>query len=141
MQELSRRPHSCPWQPSSAVVEELVRQRKLLKLMGGRHRGWLLPAPSTAALILARHGLVRSRRRSRRAHPGCPKTVPQGPDDIWAADDKGQFRLKNRRYCFPLTVSDLAGRYVLGVEAHPAISLERTRPGRGFGMMIGWPGR
>src|SRR4030065_153247 len=48
----------------------------------------------------AGQGLGRSGRRSRRAHPGCPKTVPQGPDDIWAADDKGQFRLKNRRYCF-----------------------------------------
>jgi hypothetical protein len=52
--------------------------------------------------------------------------VPQGPNDIWAADYKGQFRLKNGEYCFPLTVSDLASRYVLGVDAHPAISLERA---------------
>jgi transposase InsO family protein len=70
--------------------------------------------------------LVHSRRRYRRAHPGCPKTTPQGPHDIWAADYKGQFRLKNGQYCFPLTVSDLASRYVLGVDAHPSISLERT---------------
>jgi len=135
-QELSRRPHSCPWQTEPAIAEELVRQRKahphwgprkLLNLMGQRHRGWRLPAPSTAARILARRGLVRGRRRTRRAHPGCPKTVPQGPNDIWAADYKGQFRLKNGQYCFPLTISDLASRYLLGADAHPAISLERTQ--------------
>jgi hypothetical protein len=71
--------------------------------------------------------LARSKRRFRRAHPGCPKTVPHGPNDIWAADYKGQFRLKNGQYCFPLTVSDLASRFLLGVDAHPAISLERSQ--------------
>jgi putative transposase len=135
-QEQSRRPHSCPWQTELAVVEQLVGlrkahphwgPRKLLNLMQERHRDWELPAPSTAALILARQGLVRSRRRYRRAHPGCPKTVPQGPNDIWAADYKGQFRLKNGQYCFPLTISDLASRYLLGCDAHPAISFERTQ--------------
>jgi hypothetical protein len=33
----------------------------------------------------------------------------------------------NGKYCFPLTVSDLASRYILGVDAHPAISLERSK--------------
>jgi hypothetical protein len=60
------------------------------------------------------------------ARPGCPKTTPQGPNDISAADYKGQLRLTHGHYCFPLTVSDLASRYVLGVDAHPAISLDRT---------------
>ncbi len=50
-----------------------------------------------------------------------------GPNDIWAADYKGQFRLKNAQYCFPLTVSDLASRYLLGVDAHPAVSYELTQ--------------
>jgi transposase InsO family protein len=134
-QELSRRPHSCPWQTDAVIVEELVRlrtahpswgSRKLLALMHRRHRGWGLPAASTASLILAREGLVRSRRRHRRAHPGCPQTVAAEPNDIWAADYKGEFRLKNGRYCFPLTVSDLASRYLLGCDAHPEISMERT---------------
>jgi transposase InsO family protein len=133
--EESRRPHTCPWQTDTAVVEELVGvrkahphwgPRKLLDLMHRRHRQWELPAVSTAARILAREGLVTARCRSRRAHPGCPKSTPQGPNDIWAADYKGQFRLKDGGYCFPLTVSDLASRYLLGCDAHPEISLERT---------------
>jgi len=134
-QELSRRPHSCPWQTDGVVVEELVElrkahpswgSRKLLDLMHRRHRRWELPAPSTASLILARNGLVRSRRRHRRAHPGCPQTVATEPNEVWAADYKGEFRLKNARDCFPLTASDLATRYLLGCDADPEISTERA---------------
>jgi len=133
--ERSRRPHGCPWQTDPAIVQALVVLRKAhphwgprkpLDLMQRRHRQWELPAVSTAARILARQGLVRSRRGHRRAHPGCPKSIPQGPNDIWGADYKGQFRLKDGRYCFPLTVSDLASRYLLGCDAHPEISLDRT---------------
>ena len=133
--EHSRRPHSCPWQTDAAIVEELVKfrkahprwgPRKLLDLMQRRDPERQLPAVSTAAQILSREGLIKPRRRYRRAHPCCPKSVPQGPNDIWAADYKGQFRLKNGSYCFPLTVSDLSSRYLLGCNAHPAISLEKS---------------
>jgi transposase InsO family protein len=135
LEERSRRPHSCPWQTPSVVVEELVSLRKahprwgpkkLLDVMGRRDPECTLPAISTAAKILAEKGLVKSRRRYRRAHPGCPQTTPTEPNDIWPADYKGQFRLKNGSYCFPLTVSDLATRFILGVDAHPTISLEHT---------------
>lgn len=134
--ELSRRPYNSPSQTDLVIARELVTlrkahpswgSRKLLDLMLRRDTSRHLPSPSTACRILLREGLVRSRRRFRRAHPGCPKSVPQGPNDIWAADYKGQFRLKNSTYCFPLTVSDLASRYLLGVDAHPAISLERSK--------------
>jgi transposase InsO family protein/transposase-like protein len=135
LHEQSRQPQSCPWQTDAAIVQELVKLRKahptwgpkkLLDIMQLGDSGRQLPSIPTGSRILAREGLVRPRRRYRRAHPGCPKSIPQGPNDIWAADYKGQFRLKNGSYCFPLTVSDLASRYVLGVDAHPAISLERS---------------
>ena len=134
--ELSRRPNSCPWQTDKSITEELVKlrqkhptwgSRKLLDLMHRRHPNWTLPAASTASLILSRQGLVRSTRRHRRAHPGCPLTIPKGPNDIWAADYKGQFRLKNGQYCFPLTVSDLDSRYLLGCDGHPEISRDKTK--------------
>ena len=134
--ELSRRPYNSPSQTDPATAQELVAlrkahpswgARKLLDLMHHRNPSRRLPSPSTACRILLREGLARSRRRFRRAHPGCPRTSPQGPNDIWAADYKGQFRLRNGTYCFPLTVSDLASRYLLGVDAHPAISLELSQ--------------
>jgi len=133
--EYSRRPQYGPWQTDAAIVEELLKlrkahpswgPRKLLDLMLRRDSERQLPAVSTAAQILSREGLIKPRRRYRRAHPGCPKSIPQEPNDVWAADYKGQFRLKNGGYCFPLTVSDLSSRYVLGCDAHPAISLEKS---------------
>jgi len=135
LEEQSRRPRSCPWQTDQRIVEDLVAMRKarpsrgpkkLLDKLKKRHRYVELPAVSTVAHILDRQGLVRATRRHRRAHPGCPKNVATAPNDIWAADYKGQFRMKNGQYCFPLTVSDLYSRYLLGYEAHPVISMEQT---------------
>jgi transposase InsO family protein len=136
LEEQSRRPHSCPWQTDPAVVAEIVALRekhpswgpkKLLNVLEHRDPERTLPSIATAARILDRAGLVKPRRRYRRAHPGCPQTKAAEPNDIWPADYKGQFRLMNGKYCFPLTVSDLASRYILGVDAHPAISLERSK--------------
>src|ERR1700684_710613 len=44
------------------------------------------------------------------------------PNDLWCADFKGEFQLGNTAYCYPLTVSDHASRYLLLCEA-----LESTR--------------
>jgi putative transposase len=136
LEEHSRRPRSCPWQTDPAVVAEIVSLRekhpswgpkKLLDILARRDPELPLPSIPTAARILDRAGLVKPRRRYRRVHPGCPQTKAAEPNDIWPADYKGQFRLKNGKYCFPLTVSDLASRFILGVDAHPAISLERSK--------------
>jgi transposase InsO family protein len=135
LEEQSRRPHNSPGQTDPAIVAELVglRERhpswgpkKLLDVLGRRGTERSLPSIPTAARILAREGLVKPRSRYRRAHPGCPQTNAAEPNDIWPADYKGQFRLKNGNYCFPLTVSDLASRYLLGCDAHPAISLQKS---------------
>jgi transposase InsO family protein len=41
----------------------------------------------------------------------------QPPNTLWCADFKGEFKLGNGRYCYPLTVSDHASRYLLLCEA------------------------
>jgi putative transposase len=135
IEERSRKPLGCPWQTDKRIVEDLVQLRrrfpskgpkKLLDKLRKRHRFVELPAQSTVAHILDRQGLVKTKRWHRRAHPGCPKHASTAPNDIWAADYKGQFRLKNGQYCFPLTVSDLYSRFLLGCEAHAAVSMEQT---------------
>ena len=42
--------------------------------------------------------------------PRCPGR-PE-PNDLWCADYKGEFMLADRRYCYPLTITDFASRYL-----------------------------
>ncbi len=42
---------------------------------------------------------------------------PKAPNDLWCADYKGEFMLADRRYCYPLTVTDAASRYLLCCDA------------------------
>src|SRR5439155_19123525 len=49
------------------------------------------------------------------------------PNDIWCIDYKGQFRLGNGPYCYPLTLTDQFSRYIVGIEATEAISGDSAR--------------
>jgi putative transposase len=77
-----------------------------------------LPAISTVHAVLDRHGLVT--RRSRRRPSTAARTAlsnPTVPNALWCADYKGEFMLADRRYCYPLTITDFASRYLLTCEA------------------------
>jgi putative transposase len=125
--ERSRRPEFSPQETPSAVVDALLegRQRhptwgakKLLWLVGRKHPDWALPARSTVCDVLKRHGLVRSPRRRRvPGHPGKPMSSMSAPNEVWCADFKGQFRTRDGRYCYPLTVTDGYSRYLLGCQS------------------------
>jgi putative transposase len=67
--------------------------------------------------VLDRHGLVRRRRRRRHAATGAALSRPTLPNALWCADYKGEFMLGDRRYCYPLTITDFASRYLLTCEA------------------------
>jgi putative transposase len=77
----------------------------------------LCPAISTVHAVLDRHGLVTRQRRRRTRLRGTPLSRPLQPNDLWCADYKGEFMLANRQYCYPLTVTDFATRYLIGCEA------------------------
>lgn len=122
----SRAPRHCPHRIATTLAELLVAERiahphwgarKLLKVLATRNprvRGW--PAASTAADLLARRGLVQRRRRRRpHVHPGVIRPTTIAPNDLWTADFKGQFRMRNGVYCYPLTIADQHTRYLLRV--------------------------
>jgi putative transposase len=75
------------------------------------------PAISTIHAVLDRHGLVKHRRRRRHAGRGTGLSSPTTPNTRWCADYKGEFMLGNRRYCYPLTITDFATRYLVACEA------------------------
>ena len=81
-----------------------------------------VPAASTVHAVLDRHGWVEHPARSRPRAQGTPLSEGLHPNDLWSTDYKGEFKLGDRRYCYPLTVTDHASRYLLLCEA-----LESTR--------------
>ncbi len=75
------------------------------------------PAISTVHAVLDRHGLVSRGRKRRYKAQGTTLSRPRLPNDLWGADYKGEIMLADRRYCYPLTISDFASRYLLSCEA------------------------
>ncbi|MDE2464883.1 MAG: transposase [Alphaproteobacteria bacterium] len=75
------------------------------------------PAISTVHAVLDRHGLVKRRRRRRPSPQGTPLSKAVEPNALWCADYKGEFMLTNKRYCYPLTITDFSSRYLIACEA------------------------
>ena len=92
--------------------------RKIRELLVRRMAGDVrIPATSTIHAVLDRHGLVKRARERRPRASGTPLSAGTAPNDLWCVDFKGEFRLGNARYCYPLTVTDHASRFLLECEA------------------------
>jgi len=76
-----------------------------------------IPAASTIHAVLDRHGLVKRMARPRPRAQGTPLSDGLHPNDLWSTDYKGEFQLGDKRYCYPLTVTDHASRFLLLCEA------------------------
>ena len=110
--------------PVEATIVRLKREYpgwgapKIREKLRQQVTGVQLPAISTVHAVLDRYHLVKRRRRRRGAAPaGTALTRPTDPNALWCADYKGEFMLGNRRYGYPLTITDFASRYLLTCEA------------------------
>jgi transposase InsO family protein len=128
----SRRPvryaNQLPQQIESFIVNSKRNKphwgaRKIRDLLVRRLAGDVrIPAKSTIHAVLDRHGLVKRAGRKRNRATGTLLSPGGMPNDLWCADYKGEFRLGNQAWCYPLTVTDHASRFLLLCEA-----LESTR--------------
>lgn len=129
----SRRPYQHPKQ-TRAEIQKLILDlkqsrptwgsRKLHEWLKKRNPTIQIPCHSVIYSILDRNGLVKRRnhRRTHRSEGTHITSHTQAPNELWCADFKGQFRMGNRNYCYPLTITDHLSRYLLKCE-----SLENTR--------------
>lgn len=83
-----------------------------------------VPAISTIHAVMHRHGLVKGLKRSGYKATGTPLSEGLAPNALWCTDFKGEFRLGNSRYCYPLTVTDHASRFLLLCEALESVKEE-----------------
>lgn len=92
--------------------------RKLRDILA-EELGDQLPAASTMGDVLKRWRLVKPRRRRRLWSPtsGTSLRAMDAPNAVWCVDFKGEFKLGNGSYCYPLTVTDGYSRFLLACEA------------------------
>lgn len=89
--------------------------RKIRELLVRKLSGDVrVPAKSTVHAILDRHGLVtHARKRQRHRAGGTALSQAMAANDSWC----GEFKLGDARYCYPLTLTDQASRFLLVCEA------------------------
>src|SRR5699024_4673806 len=127
----SRRPHSSP-NKTPEHIEELVTQARKDNRWGGRKlhhhlrgqakagavegRPEQIPAHSTITTILDRKGLLEAPEASGRQGP-WEHFERAAPNELWQMDFKGEFRLDNGEWCYPLKIIDDHSRFSLATEA------------------------
>jgi putative transposase len=116
-----RHPNRLPFQLEKAILRIKRAHRtwgapKIRDKLAKEYAGLKAPATSTIHGVLDRHGLVKRRKRRRYKAQGTELGDARVPNGLWCADFKGQFRLGNRKYCYPLTVTDYCSRYLLTCE-------------------------
>ncbi len=134
----STRPLTSPHQTSKLIEDRIIQIRTK-----GDTKGWgakkilwqleqdgiysKLPGRSTISKILKRNGLIPVRKKRKRVEPRNPIFDPAEPNEVWSADYKGQFKLKNGETCYPLTICDSKTRMILAIKGLRSPSYEATR--------------
>ncbi len=123
LSDQSRTPKSCPGRTSPEMEQAIVRLRtrypaigavKLRKMM--ENAGYEdLPCAKTFNNIFRRNGLIR-KEDSQAAAP-YRRFEKECPNEMWQADFKGHFAMKDGFRCHPLNILDDYSRFNLCIEA------------------------
>lgn len=132
--ERSRRPHHSPNKTPDHIEQLVEEARDHDRSWGGRklhhhmrsqaEAGTLdigpdqVPAPSTITAILDRRGLLGDPNSDARQGPWT-RFEREAPNELWQMDFKGEFRLDNGDWCYPLTIVDDHSRFALSTRACP----------------------
>lgn len=135
LEDQSRAPKHIPHRTTEEAVEAILATRrqhptwgpKKLKQVLESELGHTFPAASTVGAVLRRHGLVSQQQRRRYVSRPTALRQTELANEVWCADYKGQFRLGNGSYCYPLTITDHHSRFLLACEGMGAISEEQAR--------------
>ncbi len=117
-------PHKTPIRVERKIVElrkkhETWGARKIRVLLKRHYKDERIPSETTINAIFKRNGLIKNRRRrSSRLGKQYPKFDPDECNEIWSADYKGKFKLRNGRYCCPLTICDSWSRKIMDIRCH-----------------------
>jgi len=137
LEDRSRRPHTSPTRTAEAIEQRVIAEakqwrfgsKKILRRLQDQEPDVEWPPRSTVDAIFKRAGLVQSRRKVRKrfAPVKAQRTYDdKAPGEVMTADYKGQFRLRNGQYCYPLLVADPVSRFLFACDGFAALSFEQT---------------
>ena len=139
LRDRSRRAEQQHNRPAAQWLQRIRRSRRQHPTWGAPKIHWVLQKrfggkglPSEAAISrwLKNWGLTRGRRARLRRGPATARpglTTAQRPNEVWTVDFKGWFRTGDGTRVEPLTVRDLASRYILAFCLLPRQSVETVR--------------
>lgn len=136
--ERSHAAETHPNETDEAIAERLIEAKhkwprwgpeKLLDWLRTKQPHVKWPAVSTAGAILKRAGLVKANRRRREStHPGRPRIgAVSAPNQLFNIDFKGNFRTRDGRWCYPLTLTDTFSRSLLVCQGFLSPTYQNTR--------------
>jgi putative transposase len=130
-------PQSCPHRTKRELAEQIIEAKrkrphwgpaKLIALLRIEQPqvGW--PSSSTAGAILKMEGLVRKRRTRRTGVARYGRRLEASESgEMMTVDHKGQFRLRDGTYCYPVTINDPVSRYSYAIDATSSTSFSDAR--------------
>ncbi len=133
----SRAPHHSPNKVPEEIVKRIIEIRKEHSSWGAKKIRWRLdqdgiynriPAQSTISIILKRNNLIPERKRHVRVERRYPKFIANDCNEIWSADYKGEFKTKDNKYCYPLTICDTFSRYIIKIKGLSRPNYEQSQP-------------
>lgn len=135
-EERSHARHIHPNKTSEEIIQVILNTKHRFQTWGPiAIKAWLedeydelaWPAASTIGDILKKHGLVKKRYPKRRV-PAFTEPLKNclAPNQVWSADYKGQFRMANKLYCYPLTITDNFSRYLFCCDAFERIDVKKA---------------
>ncbi len=138
LQDQSRRPSHSPRAIPDDIKYKLVALKCRYSTFGPKkivdrfkvvHPHLPCPADSTVGEILLAAGLVKPRKRAHKT-PCYPNrlTRSEQPGEVWNADFKGDVQLKDKKRCYPLTISDDYSRYLLCCRALSSTRYSGVQP-------------
>lgn len=128
-----KHPHNQVSQELQKIILDIKKEyktwgaKKIRYYLLDKYSSFNIPANSTIHNILDKHKLVKKKKR-RTKFKAIPTHLskPMRPNDLWCIDYKGQFKTKDSKYCYPLTITDQVSRFIIRCEAHESISTKEA---------------
>lgn len=123
----SKRPIITPSKTSEEIENKIIETRNKYPGWGARkikrtleNEGTMLPCEKTVNNILKRYGCI-SKEESLKRKP-YTRFEKERCNEMWQTDFKGEFKMQNGSYCFPLDIIDDHSRYILKLKASERMS-------------------